>query len=413
MITLLLRPELLYIFLLIFRIVAMPLTPHAGIQSSIKVTRNEHSFVFAQQVNFVLGATSDVHINRAVLTVRSDAGSMFEIEASITPSTTIEVVLTQDLRSLTIPPFSVVTYHWELGDENNSNLTTPDKSFEYNDNRFGTWQELTRDGIRVLWIDGGEDENEFGQAALNVALDALPRIASEIGVDLPSEVDIYIYPGGDDLCGALRLGGRDCAAGQARPELGVVLVDVPSAQDASIRMRRVIPHELTHLVIYEATQPSYDNVPAWLDEGLASLAEASPDARLRVELDKAIEENRLISFEVLCAPFSSDNDEALLSYAQSGSLLQFIRDNFGFEGIRNLLMAYRENAQCAPGVERALGMSLTTLENKWRAQFSVSDVEARNAIVETSLPWLLLIGVGCLTLMPILGGLPLFARRKK
>jgi hypothetical protein len=49
------------------------------------------------------------------------------------------------------------------------------------------------------------------------------------------------------------------------------------------------------------------------------------------------------------------------------------------------------------------------LEDGWRGQFLLADSAAVNAVVNSSLPWLALIGVSCLSLLPLLRGL---ARRK-
>lgn len=379
---------------------------HAAPAAAISATPT-HAYVFAQQITFVLDASSDARITRAVVSYQSDRSSLRQSEAAFAPETTVHVEVLQELRGGAIPPFSTVTYWWEIADEAGQTLTTPRVTFAYIDNRFD-WQQVSEAGVTVFWSEG---DAAFGETALDTALESLPGIAGEIGVPPPAGIDIYVYPSRDDLIGALRLGGRDWAGGQARPELGVVLVDVPPSPAAPVEMRRLIPHELTHLLVYAATQPNYERVPAWLDEGLATANEGVPDPALAVALDAAAQAGRLLSFESLCAPFAAQIDEARLAYAQSGSLVQFIRDRFGGQDIRNLLAAYRENAACAPGVARALNLPLVTLEGEWRAQLTAGSGVAAGVVVETGAPWLALSAMACLTLLPILGGLPLLTRR--
>jgi len=366
-----------------------------------------YDYVFAQQMTFKLDATSDARITRAVVYYQSDRGVLQIGEATFEPGTTIHVEVTIELRGGVIPPFSAITYWWDITDEAEQRLTTPRAAFDYIDNRF-EWQQVSESGITVNWTAG---EADFGETALDIASEALPVIADEIGIAPPSDIVIYIYPSRDDLINALRLGGRDWAAGQARPELGVVLVDIAPTTDSKVQMRRLIPHELTHLVVYQATQPNYDAVPAWLDEGLATANEGSPDPALAVALKFAVDQDRLFPLTQLCAPFSSNVSEALLAYAQSGSLIQFVRDRYGGQGIRDLLSVYRERASCEPGVERALKVTLPAFENEWRAQFA-SGAQTAGAVAEASAPWLTIWLVTSLALLPILGGLPLIARRK-
>ncbi|MGH2592952.1 MAG: peptidase MA family metallohydrolase [Anaerolineae bacterium] len=383
----------------------MPL--HAAQPAPI-AARLTHDYVFAQQITFVLDATSDARITRAIVFYQSDRSSLRQGEVAFTPETTVHVEVLQELRGGAIPPFSTVTYWWEIADEAGQTFTTPRVTFEYIDNRFD-WRQVSDADVTVYWSEG---DAAFGEAALDTAIESLPAIADEIGISPASDIEIYVYPSRDDLIGALRLGGRDWAGGQARPELGVVLVDVPASPVAVSEMRRLIPHELTHLLVYAATQPNYDRVPSWLDEGLATANEGSPDPSLAVALDAALRAGRLLSFESLCAPFAADAGEARLAYAQSSSLVQFIRDRHGSQGIRGLLAAYRENAVCAPGAERALNMPLTALESEWRAQLTSGSGSAAGVVVDTSAPWLALSAIACLTLLPILGGLPLIAHRK-
>ncbi len=365
-----------------------------------------HAYLFAQQITFVLDAGSDARINRATVFFQPDRSALQQIDAQFEPSTALHLEVPVELRGGAVPPFSRVTYWWQLADEAGQTLTTPRATFDYIDNRF-EWQRVSDGGVTVYWASG---DAAFGEALLDTALAALPGIAGEIGVSPPSNIDVYVYPSRDDLIGALRLGGRDWAGGQARPELGVVLVDLPPTDTATVEMRRVIPHELTHLLVYAATQPNYARVPAWLDEGLATANEDSRDPAQEVALRSAAGQGRLLAFESLCAPFSADAGTALLAYAQSGDLVQFIRDRSGRPGIQDLLAAYRENATCAPGVERALNVTLSALEGEWRAQFA-SGGQAAAAVTEAGAPWLALLAIIGLALLPILVGLPRASRR--
>ncbi len=363
-----------------------------------------HAYLFAQQITFVLDATGDVPIDRATVFFQSDPLPLQHVDADFAPGTAVHLEVVHELRGGAIPPFSKITYWWEVGDEANQEITTPRVAFDYVDNRF-SWQRASDGGVTVYWVEG---DAAFGEAVLDTALEALDGIEDEIGAARPSTIEVYVYPSREDLIGALRLGGRDWAGGQARPELGVVLVDLPATATAPAEMRRAIPHELTHLLVYAATQPAYDNVPTWLNEGLATANEASPDPEQTVALEKALSADQLFSFEFLCAPFPADAGEALLAYAQSGDFVQFIRDRYGADGIRSLLAAYRENAACLPGVERALNVTLSALERDWRARFA-SGGEVVATLAEKGAPWLALLVIAGLALLPMLGGL---ARRK-
>jgi len=363
-------------------------------------TTATHAYRYAQHIVFTLTATGDRRIGRAVLRFRTPELSFDPIPAEFEPDATISTMVTHELRGGALPPFSKVTYWWELFDESGNLITeTAPVTFDYIDNRY-VWREASRGGVTVRWSEG---DTAFGEMVLDAALAALPGIAAETGGAPPSNIDLYVYPSREDLISTLQLGGRDWAGGQARPELGVVLIDLPPGVTAPVDARRVIPHELTHLLVYPAAQPGYDHVPAWLDEGLATANEASPDAAQADALQSALEEGRLLSFERLCAPFPDDRRDVLLAYAQSGSLVQYVRNRYGRQGMQDLLAAYRDKAECLPGVERALGVTLARLERDWRASLSNTDRNVARVIGEAA-PCLALFAIAGLALLPMLGG---------
>lgn len=376
-----------------------PASMRAAPPAQINATAT-HAYRYAQHIVFTLTATGDRRIGRAVLRFRTPELSFDPIPADFEPGTTISTMVTHELRGGVLPPFSKVTYWWELFDESGNLIaeTTP-VTFDYIDNRY-VWREASRGGVTVHWPEG---DTAFGEMVLDTALAALPAIADEIGVSRPSNIDIYVYPSREDLISTLQLGGRDWAGGQARPELGVVLVDLPPDVTAPVEAQRVIPHEMTHLLVYQAVQPGYDHTPAWLDEGLATANQASPDAAQAGALRKALEEGRLLPFELLCAPFPDDGQDTLLAYAQSGSLVQLVRNRYGRQGIQDLLAAYRDKAECLPGVERALGVTLARLERDWRASLSNGNANVAGLIGEVA-PCFVLFVIAGLALLPMLGG---------
>ena len=120
-------------------------------------------------------------------------------------------------------------------------------------------------------------------------------------------------------------------------------------------------------------------------------------------LEEAHTQGQLLSLEDLCAPFPPDPHVALLAYAQSGSVVQFIRDRYGAEGIRALLKAYANGASCTGGVQEALNVSLSGLETAWRA--SLEPQAPWRALVEQIGVWVGLWLLSLLVTVPMIGGL--------
>lgn len=303
----------------------------------------------------------------------------------------------RDLRDEPFPPFARITYWWEYTHDQ-GRQQTPQAVLYYEDNRF-PWQTLQEAPLTLHWVTGDATSMV---SAMDVAREALQALSEAFQIPITEPLDLYIYPSVSDLQSALRLGGREWVGGDAQPELGVALLAIPPSSGAYTQMQRDIPHELAHLILYRYTGSyGYTALPGWLLEGLPSNFEQRPDPSYAVTLAQARQEGRLIPLNSLCGSFPLDRDQALLAYAESASVTWYLRQTYGWSGIRELLDAYADGRGCAEGLQ-AIGSDLPTLERDWRVwleqggetgdenqQFWV----AVGILARDIAPWLLLVGV--------------------
>ena len=145
-----------------------------------------------------------------------------------------------------------------------------------------------------------------------------------------------------------------------------------------------------HIVLYHSTDLGYQNLPTWLNEGLASSVELYPSADYRVLLEDAVEKDGLLPISSLCYTFHRDASSALLSYAQAASFVNYIHQTYGTDGISRLISAYANGMDCEQGARKALGVGLQQLERNWQR-----DVLAQNvalASLQNLFPWLVILG---------------------
>jgi hypothetical protein len=371
----------------------------ARAQAGIEIGAISAAFEFGREMVFTLEAASPNDIVEATLFLELDARSRVSVTAAefqAGPAVTPEV--RRDLRQQPIAPFSNLMYWWRVVDGAGEEVVTDRTPLLYEDNRF-EWRAAEREPVTVHWHDG---DAAFGQAAADTAALALAEISQDISAPPPARVDIYVYAAVADLQSGLELNGRTWVGGHADPDLGVALVAAPPGAEALLDLERDIPHELTHILVYQATAPNYPAVPAWLNEGLAVLHEREPNPAYRIVLETARAEGRLLSLAELCGAFPLDSGEAALAYAQSASVVGYIRDRWGAAGIRRLLDAYADRATCDGGVPRALEISLAGLENDWKRDALGGD--PLGAIAAQVAPWLLLLLLPGLALLALLLG---------
>lgn len=390
---------------LIALVVALHLTPTLTFaQTDVVIESNEAYHSFGQHITFHLEASStNAEITEITL--------FFEVEGRIgktpvpvtfQPAMHVAIDVVQSPAEHDLQPFTTLSYWWEIGDAAGNHYASPTGLLYYADNRYD-WLGPARDQylqttLEVFWIEG---DLLFAQTALNTALVALDEQNQALNAPLPGVIRIFIYPGEADLRSALRLGGYDWAGGQARPELGAILVGIPNDQFARDEMERLIPHELTHLLVYQRAGRRLGNVPPWLDEGLAAANELRPAADRQALLEEALANDRLLALKSLCAPFPQDQNSARLAYAQSASVVQYIRERYGNQAIRDLLSAYADGASCDLGVERALGLTIDGLDSTWRARLTGQPQVA--VALNDSVVWLALWLMVAALALPLLG----------
>jgi len=360
------------------------------------------SYTFGGTIDFQIAASSADKI--AAVNLFVNTGSLSPAEWHSAPfqaGSQVTATVSFDLAVNPLPPFSAVSYWWQVTDSAGQTLTTAPASFNYEDNRF-SWQTASSGSIVVHWYRG---DTAFGQSAADIATNALPSITQDVRAPLPERVNLYIYASDADVQSALGRVGVAYANGHADPRLGVVIISVAPDLRASENLQIQVPHELTHVLIYRATGDNYANVPTWFNEGLAVIHQGQRDSSFAGLLAAARDSRQFLSLSSLCGPFSPA--EVSLAYAESESVVSFVRRKFGAEGINRLLTAYAGGADCGAGVQSSLGLSLDQLQAAWQADLAPLPVTVADRL-QALAPWLLLAGL--VLLAPILLLLVAFRR---
>lgn len=336
-------------------------------------------------MTFTLAARSPSAITSVTLLIQTSKDARIQVaEAAFTPGRAVAATVRRDLKSQPIRPFSQVKYWWRVADAGGHAVTTEAASLTYEDNRFA-WRTAQRDRVIAHWYAG---DLAFGQSAADIGALALARINRDLGAPPPPVVNVYIYESVSDLQAGLQLAGRTWVGGHADPDLGVVVIAVAPGQEAVLGLERGVPHELTHILIFQATGANYAAIPFWLNEGLAVSNESQPNPTYRIVLQQADGAGTLLPLKALCGAFPLDAAEATLAYAESESVVRYLRDRWGSAKVIELLAAYADGSTCEGGVQRALKTTLAGLQSDWARD--VLQADPLQTVIRGFAPWLLL-----------------------
>ncbi|HEU65058.1 MAG TPA: peptidase MA domain-containing protein [Chloroflexi bacterium] len=368
--------------LIIISVLLLLLSPSfVAADAGIVVTASDVDINFPSQAVFTLDAESSADIVDVRLYYQVDKMSYAEIVsegwADFTPATRIEANWVWDMRRASLPPGAGVTYWWMVEDADGSRFETSPEIMHFNDDRF-SWQSLTGitpqgSELTLSWYEGSDS---FAQKLMSVCQEGLVRLTEEIGAYPERPINIYIYASTSDLREAM-IFPQEWTGGVAFTAFSTIAIGIPPSEiDWG---KRALVHELTHLVVHQVTFSPYGQLPIWLDEGLAMYNEGELDLAYSSRLEKAILDDKLISVRSLCSPFSAEREKALLSYAQSYSLVEYLLNNYGRDRMLDLLNLLKEGATYDKALTEVYGFDIDGLDVNWRETLAPHAVIANEA----------------------------------
>ncbi len=319
-------------------------------------------YEFGQEIRFYLVAEEVTDVTAVTLFLSApEFPNAMSDSVTFTEADPLAITHVLDLAQVRLAPFTTVTYWWVLTTSDGGQLAVPEQELPYVDDQFA-WQTQRSPIVTVNWTG---DDPALGQLAVDIMNESLPAVQEFLPQTETTPMRAYIYPTSADLRAALRLTGRDWVGAHAHPELGVILVTAVNPRTAATDLRQSIPHELVHHLLYQITGTQYEALPHWLGEGLATLAESAPNPAYAVVLETAVANQATIPFNQLCHSFPDSEADALLAYAQSHSLIQFIQANYGNRTLQEMVLAVADGADCDAVVSRTLNQSVDELTQSW------------------------------------------------
>jgi hypothetical protein len=334
----------------------------------IAVLANDGTNEFPTKITFSLKAESAADVERATFYFHvGDSPVVTYARPDFQHSKQVQVEYVLDGKQDYLPPGSEINYYWLLEDAAGNKLKTEPASLVVVDTRY-KWQTKTQGKIELSWYDGDE---AFAQDLLDAGTKALDKLSRDAGVQVERPIKLLIYSSQKDLLGALEPKAQEWTGGRSFSELSIVLIaGSPSGSGKDFALRAV-PHELSHVVIHQATENPYGDMPRWLDEGLAMSAEGDVETVYARALENAVREKKLISLQSLGSNFPADADEAALSYAESHSVVQFIIKTYGSDKMSKLLSVFREGSTYDDATKAALGLTIKELDVAWKKSLGV------------------------------------------
>lgn len=339
-------------------------SPASFAEGDITVISSDAHAVFPYSITFKVEAGAASEIVEIDLGYRVSRGSLVSNDCRValdfTPDKQVTANWTWDmLETGGVPTGSEVEYWWLIEDETGNKMETKPETIEFDDLRYD-WHSLAGDQVTFHWYEGDDD---FAQGLIDAADDALGNLADEFGFALEQPADFYIYANTWELQGAL-IYPDEWTGGMAFPDYNTVVIGI--SPDNLAWGNRAIAHELGHLVVHQKVFGPFGVLPTWLDEGLAQAAEGELRADLQDTLDRAIARDAIFSARSITGSFPTSADEAELCYAESYSLVEYLRNNYGSDKMLDLLEAFIQGGTADQALTQVYGFDMDGLDRVWR-----------------------------------------------
>ncbi len=161
-------------------------------------------------------------------------------------------------------------------------------------------------------------------------------------------------------------GSPDWAAGLYD---GKIRLSIGGLTRVGDHVEALLAHEYMHVVVREMAG---NQVPFWLNEGLAEVAAREQDSPALSQLAAALAGEALFELEELEGAFRRiETKRVKLAYEQSYSFVSYLIDRFGWYQMTELLPLFKGGLTSSEALKQVYGdygVSITSLERDWRRQ---------------------------------------------
>lgn len=326
----------------------------------ITVLHSSARSAFPTRLDFNLQAKSDAPITSVRIDYRVGDDPVISVaKVTFSSATQASASYQIDLSQEYYPPGVTIQYRWEIQDGNGAHLVTDWSKLSVVDPRF-FWKERSLGVVTLHWYDG---DDQFANAVLAAAAKALATASATAGVSTIEPVQIYLYGHQQEFRSAMGANVDQWVGGQTYPLYRLVVLLTPPSDVADAE--RSVAHEMTHVVVDSTGEDPYGELPTWLDEGMAMVAEGSPDPVSSQALVTAAQAHQLMSIQSLSGNFPESTAGATLAYAESDSLVGYFVQTYGHERLATLIVAFRQGDTSDEAFQQSVCLSTSQFQSRW------------------------------------------------
>ncbi|MBI2859527.1 MAG: hypothetical protein HYX90_10650 [Chloroflexi bacterium] len=259
------------------------------------------------------------------------------------------------------PPGTLIEYYFIITDSEKRTLETPKETYLYLDNRF-EWASVSEGLVEVYYYGPTKTRAEF---ILDAAAETIERMGELLGVRPSQPIRIIAYNNPQNMFAALPFQSETTqrellTQGQAWYDYGLLLM-----LGGDSNANGIASHEMTHMLVSEATKNAFVDIPAWLNEGLAEYGNVNPGSSYDGLLSEAIAAGQLLPLRHMQSLPGLSRD-ILLVYAQGRQVVRHMVETYGADKVKELFAAFNKGLRIDEALKSVYGFDQDGLDNSWR-----------------------------------------------
>jgi len=212
------------------------------------------------------------------------------------------------------------------------------------------------------------DNNQIPPILLQNADAVAQEMIHDLGLPLQKPINVIIASTAEEFQRSQPGGSRvpAWAIGVAYPQDNLIILLSPAVrQRGPIDIIKTFQHEVLHIILGQAFKGK-ENVPRWLDEGLAMIAANEWNMARLSTMTFAVLGRKTIPMQQLTESFPWDPEQAQIAYCQSFYFISFLKGRFGSDLFKTFLQNYTIYKNFQRAIFDTYNVRWEEMEELWR-----------------------------------------------
>jgi hypothetical protein len=287
------------------------------------------------------------------------------------PANEVKLEYVLETRTLTTPPWQVLTYQWEIVNEAGEKFTSEPIETEYADNT-RAWQRKEGKGVTFFWYDQPES---FADGMLLAAETGFEYVSKATGFTPAYNIRVVLYNSQAEYCSYWAV--FECKDWYGATTHQTVTVQYLIPNQLNYVVNEVIPHELAHAFLHARLEDRVFAIPNWFNEGQAVNNELASVAAYVQRTRDIARLGQLERLEFMESRTTITYDEASRVsdwYATATSLVTFLYERFEPSILGKIVDRVAEGKTFEEAFTEATNWTLVEYEIEWRKWLGLSEL---------------------------------------